>query len=321
MIQASTLSVLIIVTSAQVSHTTSSSAILLTGGTQNEETDLSSVEVYPSSVGCSPLPPLSTKRVTPYTFTHEGEILICGGANDGWDQTDICERLDLGTNSWVHHSQLTTKGRWYSSFVVSDGLPCIIGGDSYPDNDAITMECLKDNTWTLTPDSMPGEGLGGGCAAPTPGGGILVIGGWNAETQVLERLSSGTWDTTSWPQLSRGRTAHSCSTYDSNTKVMVTGGKVDGDPHEHASSTLIFDLPTKTITAGPDFHQNRAFHATVTWGDKLYILGGAWRFDDSVPLSSVEVYEGGVWTELEETLTEERAVMGYTLVPLASIGC
>merc|ERR1719347_557491 len=292
-----------------------SDVILLTGGTRNSL--LSTAEIYPPSSSCGPLPPLDAARYGHITFTHEGQIISCGGYAQvrGYGGTNSCERMDLASNSWVQHSQLNSRERQYSSFGIIDGNPCIIGGEyddlGYYSNALRSLECYIGGSWQLLDEYIYGA-VSGSCSAQTPGGGVLIVGGAYAQTQVIERLRSGTWDYDSWPQLSRGTRLHSCSTYDSESKVMVTGGYIDGT---YSTSTLIIDLNKKKISAGPDMRNKRAWHATATLGEKVYVLGGNYRDGGWHFLSSVEVFDtaSGVWTELEETLTEKKDRMGTSL--------
>jgi len=299
-------------------------AILLTGGYNDYDYYLSTVELFPPSSACGPLPPLDTKRWGHITFTHQGQIVTCGGAND--DFLDTCERLDLASNSWVHHSQLTSQNRRGSSYAVIQEEPCLIGGAGIgADYDASkTLECYSEGSWQTLPESIPEGGVWRSCSARTPGGGVLIVGGgwppWDGEhSQVLERFSSGTWDTSSWPQLPQGRQGHSCSTYNNDQKLMVTGGV--GDDTYGVTSTLIIDLDTKVISGGPDMINHRAYHATLTLGGKVYVLGGIY-YDWHYPFY-VEVFDeaSGVWREMGETLTEVKSEMGSSLVTLSSIGC
>jgi len=306
-------------------------AILVTGGAVDDWPLQASatVETFPPS--CSP-PQLDTERRYHLTFSHQDQIFSCGGIDSPGDFLDNCVVLNLETQSWVNHSQLTTKGRWYSSYAVIDGLPCIIGGSSSYGDAAHSIECLTGNSWSLLPDSIPGGGVDNSCSAPTPGGGLLILGGEYAGTQVIERLSSGTWDVASWPQLDQGRKRHSCATYDSSSKLMVTGGVVGVDSMDnplYVTSTLIIDLTTKTIADGPDMLHPRAYHATVTLGDRIYVLAGYsfdWDIQQAYYRTSIELYEDSSigWVELEETLMDTgvgKWSMGFSRVTLSSIGC
>lgn len=299
------------------------SVILLAGGFVTSSNGLtghssSTVELFPPSPSCGPLPPLATTKFGHVTFTHQEQIYTCGGCCDSY-----CERLDLGTNSWVRHSRLNLDYRERTSFGVINGQACIFGGE-YNDGSLNSIECLSGDSWNILPEAIPGAGVYNSCSAPTLGGGVLIVGGQNDRTQVMERLSNGYWDTTSWDRLPIDMYGHSCSTFDKGTKLMVTGGYnlTDGQyGNDGITSTLIIDLTTRSVTIGPDMNHRRMHHATVALGNKIYVLGGS----DPGPydLASIEVYDeaSGVWTELEEKITEEKTSMGFSLVTLSSIGC
>merc|ERR1719158_1731447 len=119
---------------------------------------------------------------------------------------------------------------------------------------------------------IPGGGVYESCAVALQDESLLVVGGLSEEagTQVIQRHSSGLWDTESWPKLPERRRDHSCAPFQATTRLLVVGGYVD---NSYTASTIIIDLTTKQLSKGPSMKNARAYFPMFNYGDNIFVLG------------------------------------------------
>ena len=110
------------------------------------------------------------------SFQEDGKLFSCGGRADGLGYTDTCLSYDPVRGEWKPEAKLTTKWRYYASFVKVDGKSCLMGGWS-DDGAKNSIECYnKASGWSLLPERIPGAGIFLSCAVTLPNK-IIVTGG------------------------------------------------------------------------------------------------------------------------------------------------
>ena len=117
-------------TGLPTTKSSSTKVLLLTGGTNDNFERLSSNEVYPASMGCSP-PPLPGKGSQHTTFLTAGNwpvVATCGGL-DGDQTFASCLVLDSSTGMWEEDRMgpLLHRRHWHAT-VTLDQHVFIIGG-------------------------------------------------------------------------------------------------------------------------------------------------------------------------------------------------
>ena len=137
---------------------------MITGGHWRYQ---SSVEVYPSTSGCSP-PPLPVGRSRHTTFLTSGPnpvIATCGGIVGGWNATASCLVLEQSNQGWDESrmGELTLP-RWRSAAATLNSVGVfIIGGIA--DNNKRTSDFLPAGSmqWQEGP-ALPVDMWDGPCA-------------------------------------------------------------------------------------------------------------------------------------------------------------
>ena len=165
---------------------------------------------------------------------------------------------------------------------------------------------------------MPGpprkRGTFADCAVPISASQFLVIGGFKDTTQV-EEYDTATGEWTSWPQLTVGRRAHSCSLI--GQTVVIAGGRSDND--KIMWSTTLLDISSRSERPGGNMTLGRAYFQLLNHEDKLLAIGGEM---DKNGLNSVEEWDPTeeVWTPREDlAITIPRAFFGAVSAPRSAV--
>ena len=276
---------------------------MITGGlTATGNTDTVDVFLPPGGPGCSTVPPLDTPRRGHVAINIGGSLVLCGGYTASGN---TCVEFD---SSWIPHSTLTTE-RYDATTAALDGMPCIFGGQS---SAQYSIECYDGTQWQALEENIPGDGSYYSCAANFMGGTILV--GGIGSNQVIHRSLSGLWDTSSWQQLPKTRSSHSCITF--NQQLLVAGGVEDGS---FTSSVLIIELITKLISTTNPMTSARGYFSMIHINKNIIALGGYGNGRvDSAESFNEDTEE---WTTMENTLSKGNGLQAVGSVSAASLVC
>ena len=312
--------------STEAPSSTEESVLLITGGYAGSGRSLSTVEVYPSTSGCSP-PDLPTERDEHTTFlTSEPNPVIatCGG-RFGSDATASCLVLDKSSQRWDESRMGNlTMPRSSSAVATLNSVGVFIIGGSAANN-AGTSEFLAAGKmqWQAGPD-LPVDMKYGPCAVAITSTSFLAIYG----NHILEFDAAKDGPTSidgwrkagRWPRLKTSRTTQpGCAKL--GRKVIIAGGQYNiGLNRGVDRSTEVLDLDSREITAGGPMATPRFnFHlATIRRGgeEKMFAVAG---WGDLTSLSTVEelveVEESTTWREADSFLAEERGFFGVVAVP------
>jgi len=292
--------------------------VLITGGFA-AGSRLSSVEVYPSTSGCSP-PPLPAGRSAHTTFlTSEPNPVLatCGGRVGGGDATASCLVLDKSNQRWDESrmGDLTMPRRRSAVATLKSVGVFIIGGAG--DNNERTSNFLAAGSmqWQEGP-ALPVD-MWSPCVVTITPTTFLSIYGYNIrefDAAIAGPTSIDGWrEEGRWPRLKTRRKAWpGCAKL--GQKVIIAGG-YNG---ETLRSTEVLDLDTREITAGGDMATPRYwFHlAAIRIGgeEKVVAVGGADASDNQ--LNSVEewVEESSTW-KAADNIAQKRRFFGVVEVP------
>lgn len=308
----------------------------------------SSTILFPASPGCTPpsMPP-TAGGLDPFTFTHAGSLVTCGGYVDSAQQKTC---LVLKANGWEpDYGRFPdfpdAYGRSGGTVVsVAEGT-IVIGGESWGGSKSLVLR-HGASSWEEGPVMERSD-----CSVAW-GGAVFGI----SENR-LWKLNTTTWqmdEEAKLPQLpplapvpqgqwmikdpdSKPRSQQGCAVI--NNHLVVAGGnqqthacKESGYPCGYITyvldSTFSLDLSqgsAATWMEGGSLGEARNTHSMVTvmagGKEKLYALGG-WNKDyDYNYLDSLEVWreETRTWEQVEERLPEGRQRMGAVALNKAAV--
>jgi len=290
--------------------------VLITGGFA-AGSRLSSVEVYPSTSGCSP-PPLPAGRYYQTTFlTSEPNpaLATCGGRVGRVVYTASCLVLDKSNQRWDESrmGNLTMPRRDAAVATLNFVGVFIIGGTGA--NNKRTSEFLAAGQmqWQEGP-ALPVD-MTTPCAVTITPTTFLAIS-WNHihefDAAIAGPTSIDGWrEEGRWPRLKTRRNAWpGCAKL--GRKVIIAGGSHGED----LRSTEVLDLDSREITAGGDMASPRNyFHlATIRTGglETVFAVGDDWGNQ----LNSVEewVEESSTW-KAADNIAQKRRFFGVVEVP------
>jgi len=284
-------------------------ALVAVGGWIADGKRASSDIIFPSADFECQIDDLPEARAGLVTFLLGELLLACGGVD-----TDECTKIN-GNSPGEVHSLLSSLDRQYASYAKMGGEHCILGGKNLN-----SIDCLNEGLsfWNEKPEKIPGI-VYFSCVTNMPDGGLLVIGGKHAATQVLYWSSSGGWET--WASMSEARDSHSCSLMAEGLHVMVAGGRSNGN---YISSTRIFSVGNKTWKSGPDMKFPRTNFGLLKYEGMLYAYGG--YCDTCSPYTatdSIQYYDEDKdeWITSEQKLSQGSYSSGYAVVPTDVLDC
>ena len=237
---------------------------------------------------------------------HGRHILLCGGA--GADE----ECLKLEKEKWSSYNTLNNV-RLVANAIQDESKSFIFGGQTYP----MTSEILKhDSTeWLIGPE-IPNPGLEGNCGVQISSNEFLIIGGYNAEKQILKFTTDDKkWHNTSL-ELKVGRYYHKCMAFNGN--IIIAGGNYHNGTN--VGSTEIIDIATLKIREGKNLNIKRRYPGMgiITINDipTLVIFGGELGFKNNT--DTVEVWNENTesWIMSDEKLQTEKSKFGFISVPI-----
>ena len=269
----------------------------------------SAVDMLTGDIGAMQLPTLPNGIHGPSMVLHNGNILLCGGYNNG----KTCYQLIHAT--WKQHSTLN-EGRVLHSAVATQSASFIFGGRSD------TYEYLpKDSTsWLMGKSKIPNGFWNGFAIAVKSDEEIWLIGGTDNGRRILSFDVNDHTFRELPSKLNLDRTLHRCALIPNTNKVMVTGG-YDTD------STEIIDTKDESVIMGGTMNSKRRKHGmgviTINGEDRLAVFGGEdhgrgeWRNEvDSVELYNTKTKK---WEITDMKLREARSYFGFLKVVLADI--
>ena len=290
---------------------------MITGGYSGSR--LSSVEVFPSTNGCSP-PALPAGRMGHVTFlTSEPNPVIatCGG-QVGRDDTASCLVLDKSNHRWDESrmGDLTMpRGIAAVARLNSVGV-FIIGG--FASNNQRTSDFLPAGQmqWQEGPALPVDVSMWAPCAVTITPSSFLAISNNHIrefDAAIAGPTSMDGWrEAGRWPRLETSRSRWpGCAKL--GQKVIIAGGH---SGEGKLRSTEVLDLDSRQITAGGDLVSPRFyFHlATLRRGgqEKVFALAG---YGDSTYVNTVEelveVEESTTWARADSFLGDRRQGRGY----------
>jgi len=282
------------------STNTSSGSILIVSGTIGQGRQTSSVEQFGYG-DCTELslPVGRSQHVS--GLTHDGAMLVCGGytSNDKYREINDCINFNMETREWEFHSYIP-EGRMGSSMVFTETGTYILGGLDSKSKESLFLP-IGGSTWISGPE-IPGKGVDASCAISVNSTHIMIIGGFQDESQViLWDINTNTW--TQWPDLSNGVFKHACIMTEDG--VMVTGGG-----GQSSNQTLIIDPKTGKVETLEPLVTPRYGHQMIMVEDKVMVVGGY-----SGNFESTEQYNGLSWEMGEIELDTGRMSFGMIIIP------
>ena len=231
------------------------SVLLLTGGTTSGDYILSSVEVFPSTSGCS-LPPLPTTRryhVTFLTSEPDPVIATCGGAlgtgqHGGSTPTSSCLVLDQSNQRWDDSRMSSlTESRYGGATARLNSIGVfIIGGHASSLQGTSDFLAAGSLQWQKGPE-LPVQ-MHSPCAVTITTTSFLSISDYNIyeyDAAIAGPTSTDGWrEASRWPKLKTKRKyGPACAKV--GQKVVIAGGwnSVEGN----IDSTEVLDLDSRTI--------------------------------------------------------------------------
>ena len=293
------------------------SVLLITGGYVGVGNggSLSSVEVYPSTSGCSP-PALPTGRDEHTTFlTSEPNPVIatCGGEVVGRATTASCLVLDKSNHRW-DESRMgdLTRPRRLSAVATLDSVGVFIIGGRATNNERTSNFLVAGQMQWQEGPALPVRMLRP-CAVEITPTSFLSIHGTDIrefDVAIAGPTSSEGWrEAGRWPALQTSRIYQpGCAKI--GQKVIIAGGY-------KLSSTEVLDLVNRRITSGGEMATPRSYFHIVTivagGEEKMFALAG---YDGSTRHNTVEewVEENSTW-KAADNLVEKRNSFGAVLAP------
>ena len=271
-----------------------------------------SVKIITGDLGNRQLPPLPTGISANSMILRDGEILLFGSTERGYEE---CFKFKNDFSKLEEHSILTCKYRDgpFSSAVTTEEATFVFGG--FRDPGRTTYEYLpKDCTeWKKGRISIPG-GFYAGCAiAIKSGQEILLIGGRDTKRRILKfNTNDHTFEELS-AKLNGRRYGSRCAFIPGTNKVMITGGSF-------LRSTEIFDPQDDSITMASKMNFERCYGGigliTINEKEQLVVFGG-----DGQGADNFEVYntDTGTWEISSIKLKNSKENDAYLSVRLGDI--
>ena len=183
----------------------------------------------------------------PSVINHGNNIILCGGQNN----ENSCLRLD--NQEWFHFNNLTQERTESSAIAIKGQSSFIFGGKK----NKLTSESLSlgHNKWQKQLKNIP-KGSYGSCVVKITDQELLIIGGPDSPDRIMKYnlTSQNPWKELE-AKLYQGRHNHACYVF--NGKVIITGGRDDG---ESMQSTEILDLANLKLRKGGNMNESRYRH-------------------------------------------------------------
>jgi len=290
------------------------SILLITGG-YGPAIPFHSVEVFPSSSGCSP-PPLPAARYKHTTFlTSEPNPVLatCGG-----HALASCLVLDKSSQHW-NTSRMgdLTMPREFSAVATLNSVGVFIVGGNADNNSRTSNFLAADNMqWEEGPALL--VDMKAPCAISISPTSFLVMDGNHIhefDADIAGPTSINGWrEAGRWPRLKTTRYSWpGCAKL--GQKVIIAGGVKSA---EFLSSTEVLDLGSREITTGGDLATPRTyFHlATIIRGgqEKVYAVAGRGDAIERAMNTVEEWVEASSTWKAADNLPQKRMLFGAVTV-------
>lgn len=220
------------------------------------------------------------------------------------------EMYNTNTDSWGTFEPLRTNGQWFGGTSAPAAAAIlsrifIAGGSNNADGSAKALDTTDGAVWrTIEPMTAPRWNQ----AAVAVGASVYMIGGECTSNECptqgylssceVYSMESDTWNAIAPMATTRSYPAAAVV----GTRIFVTGGLFCGNSCggvSVASSVEVYDTTSGTWTAMADMSSDRAYHAAVAVGTRIYVMGGQDNNDNV--LRSAEVYdtETSVWGRIQ----------------------
>lgn len=273
--------------------------VLVAGGYDTNNTDLSSAEVYDPPKGLWTLTgSMATARQSPIgALLTNGMALVAGGYNAGFGLPNLSstELYDPATGLWTTTGSLNVPRNGSSTLtLLSNGKLLITGGSGPGFNPNPELYDPATGLWTFTGSMNFARSVG--TATLLTNGMVLVAGGYNDAhtffaTAELYDPTTGLWSLTG--SMATAREGHT-ATLLPNGNVLVAGGF---DAGALLASAELYDPSTGTWTPTGSMITARYLPtATLLQNGKLLVAGGSdGNFNG---FASAELYDPatGIWT-------------------------
>ena len=129
----------------------------------------------------------------------DGELLLVCGGNYNFNLDSSCDKFDLQTKTFKHHSDMLQKRYWSSAVYTSEGV-LVVGG--FHSKNTIDFLPKHSTNWVARND-IPGNGVYYSCMVMVSESVAMVVGGVYSRTAVrLYDVTTDQW--TDLPSLSVG---------------------------------------------------------------------------------------------------------------------
>lgn len=276
-------------TIARAAHTATllpNGKVLITGGFNADENNLSSTEIFdPKSNIFSPGAPMSFARQShTATLLKNGKVLIAGGYGDGDVYLDRVELYDPLTGTFTPAEQMTIPRAGHIATLLKDGTVLIAGGTSTGWTFLASAEIYDPIKDIFTPTGDMSVAREAHIATLLKDGRVLITGGHNGRRAFITIYASaelydparGSFTPTSGTMLTR-RHKHDAVALEDG-RVLVVGGADEHDDRGQYTSTEIYDPQTSLFTMAANMNTSRyKFQGTSTLmkTGKVLLMGGA----------------------------------------------
>jgi HYR domain/Kelch motif/Galactose oxidase, central domain len=236
------------------------------------------------------------------TLLTDGKVLIVGGQFNEESQASA-EIYDPATGTSTATGSMGTLRSYHAAARLDDGRVLVAGGHQFNFyNSALASAELYDpGTGTFSPVGDMATPRQDATATPLAGGGVLVVGGYDANGVALssaEVYDAPTGGFAATGSMLAGRGNHAATPL-GDARILVTGGHA-GFPASSLASAEIYDPASGAFSSTGYMSIERGAHTAVLLSDgKVLVAGGFTAFPFlGQTLASAEIYDPvtGVFT-------------------------
>jgi len=255
-----------------------------------------------------PLPPPSTDRMLMARASHtasplpDGSVLIAGGCTTaGCGGTARGGQTEIYMRDGFRQGPVMVRARMgHTATVLPDGRILFLGG--YPQERSAPLaeaEVFDPKTGSFSPTGAMREGRGSHTATLLHDGRVLVVGGVSgfAALSTAEVWSPATGRFTPVANMPSRRATHGATLLGDGRVLVVGGQSLPGHGNGLTASTVLYDPPSDSWTAGPDLAEPKYKLAVASLADGgAIVIGGQTGDDAALRLRTTEIYRGGGFT-------------------------
>ena len=219
------------------------------------------------------------------------EIIIMGG----WDANEAKKSVSIfnpGNGTYAELPPMNTPRFGASSCVYNSDV--IVAGGSDKKHYLDSIEILRINQglprWTISNRTLPAKLMGHVLKVYQEK--LLVIGGLDDTGKVSNEIHELALDKPYTPTLlttmPEPRMNHAAEIV--NDTLLILGGRTNNDNDDEVvlDSVMVYDFITKELRTYPSLPQPVSRMSTVTWGEKIIVIGGA---NERVNFNDVIMYD------------------------------